>query len=324
MLIWRAEKELSNVLDEINRKLMIALSKDGRYSYAKLARELGIKPTTVAKRVDSMLKDDIFTISAIPNPANMGYKVMSVINLDVALTHVDSVCDKLAENPNISYISTTFGRFDILLIAEYRDLESLYKLVREEIPNMEGVKSVETFIVSQMQKRYQATTNSSSKSQKPVSISAIDDELIKELRKNGRATFTSLAKKYGVSAAMVSRRVSSLVKRNVIQITIAPNPTKLGRSIVAYVGMQVQSNKLDKIASQLSAYSQIPQIMTLISGYDILAVVAISNLEELAKFIMKEIASIDGVINVETLVRAEFRKRTYLGFDFEKTLQQLA
>jgi Lrp/AsnC family transcriptional regulator, regulator for asnA, asnC and gidA len=312
------------MLDEINRKLIIALSKDGRYSYAKLARELGIKPATVAKRVDSMLKDDIFTINAIPNPAKMGYKVMAVINLDVELTHVDNVCDKLAENPNISYISTTFGRFDILLMVEYRDLESLYKLVREEIPNMEGVKSVETFIISEMRKRYQAPTISNSKSPKPVSISEIDDELIKELRKDGRATFTSLAKKYGVSPAMVSRRVTSLVKRNVIQITIAPNPTKLGRPIVAYVGMKVQSNKLDKVASQLSAYSQVPQVMTLISGYDILAVVAFSNLEELSKFIMKEIASIEGVINVETLVRAEFRKRTYLGFDFEKALQQLA
>jgi DNA-binding Lrp family transcriptional regulator len=312
------------MLDEIDRKLMIALSKDGRYSYAKLARELGIKPATVAKRVDSMLKDGIFTISAIPNPVNMGYKVMSVINLDVELTQVDRVCDRLAENPSISYISTTFGRFDILLMAEYRNLESLYKLVKEEIPNMEGIKGVETYIVSEMRKRYQAPINPGPVSQKPASISEIDDELIRELRKNGRATFTSLAKKYGVSAAMVSRRVSSLVKRNVIQITIAPNPVKLGRPIVAYVGMQVQPNKLDKVASRLSAYSQIPQVMTLISGYDIIAVVAFSNLEELSKFIMKEIASIDGVTNVETLVRAEFRKRTYLGFDFEKALQQVA
>jgi DNA-binding Lrp family transcriptional regulator len=312
------------MMDEINRKIMIALSQDGRYSYAKLAKELGVKPVTVAKRIEEMLKADIFTISAIPDPVNMGVKVMAVINLDVELRCVEKVCDKLGENPNISYISTTFGRLDVLLIAEYRDLDSLYKLVREEIPRIEGIKTVETYIVSEVTKRYQSSNGRRSINQKPVSIDETDDELIKELRKNGRVPFTALAEKYGISAAMVSRRVASLIKKNVIQITIVPNPTKLGRSIVAYVGLKVKSTCIDTVAAKLSGYTQIPQIMTLINGYDILAVVTLSNLEALYKFIVDEIASVEGVENIETLVRAEFKKRTYLGFDFEKALQQLA
>jgi DNA-binding Lrp family transcriptional regulator len=311
------------MMDEINRKLMIALRKDGRYSYAKLAKELGIKATTVAKRVDSMMKGDIFTISAIPNPVNMGYKVLSVIGMDVELPCVDNVCDKLAENPNISYIATTFGRFDVLLNAEHRDLESLNKLVKEEIPNLEGIRRVESSIVSEVKKRFQVSNNHNPISNKPIPIDEVDDELIKELRKDGRAPFTTLAKKYGLSTAMVSRRVAALVKKNIIQITIVPNPTKLGRPVVAYVGLYVKPHQLDRVASQLSEYSQIPQVTTLMNGYDILAVVTFKDLEALSKFIMKEMASIDGVVNVETLVRAEFKKRTYLGFDFEKALQAL-
>jgi DNA-binding Lrp family transcriptional regulator len=312
------------MMDEINRKLMIALSKDGRYSYARLAEELGIKATTVAKRVESMMKDDIFTISAIPNPINMGYKVMSVIGLDVELPRVDEVCDKLAENPNVSYIATTFGRFDVMLNAEHRDLESLNKLVKEEIPSLGGIRTVETSIVSAVKKMFQVSNNRHAISAKPIPIDEVDDELIEELRKDGRVPFTVLAQKYGLSTAMVSRRVAALVKKNVIHITIVPNPTKLGRPVVAYVGLYVKPHQVDKVASRLSEYSQIPQVMTLLNGYDILAVVTFKDLEVLSRFIMKEIASIDGVTNVETLVRAEFKKRTYLGFDFEKALQQLS
>jgi DNA-binding Lrp family transcriptional regulator len=313
-----------NMIDEINRQLMIALSKDGRYSYARLAKELGIKATTVAKRVDSMMKDDIFTINAIPNPANMGYKVMAVIGLDVELPCVEDVCEKLAENPNVSYIATTFGRFDILLNAEYRDLESLNKLVKEEIPSLGGIRMVETSIVSDVKKRFQNSGNYNLVSGKPIPIDEVDDQLIKELRKDGRAPFTVLAQKYGLSTAMVSRRVASLVKKNVIQITIVPNPIRLGRPVVAYVGLHVKPRQVERVASRLSEYSQIPQVMTLLNGYDILAVVTFKDLEVLSRFIMKEIASIGGVVNIETLVRAEFKKRTYLGFDFEKALQQLS
>ncbi len=303
---------------------MIALSKDGRYSFARLAKELGIKATTVAKRVDSMMKDDIFTINAIPNPINMGYRVMSVIGLDVELPSVEDVCEKLADNPNVSYIATTFGRFDILLNAEHRDLESLNKLVKEEIPGLGGVRTVETSIVSEVKKRFQVSNNYNPLSSKTTPIDEVDDQLIRELRKDGRAPFTVLAKKYGLSTAMVSRRVAALLKKNVIEITIVPNPTRLGRPVVAYVGLYVKPRQVDKVAARLSGYSQIPQVMTLMNGYDILAVVTFKDLEVLSRFIMKEIASIDGVVNIETLVRAEFKKRTYLGFDFEKALQQLS
>jgi Lrp/AsnC family transcriptional regulator, regulator for asnA, asnC and gidA len=312
------------MMDEISRKLIIALSRDGRYSYARLAKELGIKATTVAKRVESMMQDDIFTISAIPNPINMGYKVMSVIGLDVELPRVNEVCDKLAENPNVSYIATTFGRFDVLLNAEHRDLESLKRLVKEEIPSLGGIRTVETSLVSEVKKMFQVSNNRNPVSAKPIPIDEVDDELIEELRKDGRVPFTVLAQKYGLSTAMVSRRVAALVKKNVIHITIVPNPTKLGRPVVAYVGLYVKPHQVDRVAARLSEYSQIPQVMTLMNGYDILAVVTFKDLEVLSKFIMKEIASIDGVTNVETLVRAEFKKRTYLGFDFEKALQQLS
>jgi DNA-binding Lrp family transcriptional regulator len=312
------------MLDEIDRKLMIALSKDGRRSYAKLANELGIKSITVAKRVDSMLKNDIFAISAIPDPFALGYKVMAVINLVVELSYVESVCDRLAENPYINYISTTFGRFDILLMVEHRDLESLCKLVKEEISNIQGVRTIETFIVSEVKKIYRGHANTRATLHKSIQINEIDEKLIRELRKNGRIAFTALAKRYGVSTAMVSRRVASLIKKNVIQITVLPNPARMGYLAVAYLCLQVKSGKLDAVTSRLSGYSQIPQIMTLLNGYDIVAVVALRNLEALTRFIMKEIATIDGILNVETLVRAEFKKRPYLGFDFEKELQQLA
>ena len=63
--------------------------------------------------------------------------------------------------------------------------------------------------------------------------------------------------------------------------------------------------------------------MTLLNGYDILTVVTFPNLQALYKFITNEIALIDGVINVETLIRAEFKKRTYLGFDLEERLRYL-
>lgn len=233
------------MIDAINSKIIIALSKDGRYSYTKLAKRLAIKPITVAKRVEAMLKDDVIAIRAVPNPVKMGYKVMAIIALDVEIYSLNDVCNKLIDIPNVSYVSTMFGKNDVILFAEYRDFDSLYRLVREKIPNIKGVKAIETFIISNSQQKYMGSFRADSSPEKPVAIDEIDEKLINELRINGRTTFSVLASKLGVSPATVSRRVASLIKKNVIQIAAVANPTKLGHHVVAFLCLHVELDKVN-------------------------------------------------------------------------------
>jgi len=308
-------------MDAINQKILLALKNDGRASYTTVARKLGLKAITVTKRIEAMLKDDVIAIRAVPNPVNMGYKVMAVTTLDVKTSELDNVCFALVNNPNISSISTTFGKHDVILFSEFCDLEMLNKLVVEEIPATKGVKAIETFIISEM-KRYQISFNTQSEPIKPVVIDEVDKALINELRTNGRASFLALARKTGVSPATVSRRVASVIDQRVIEITVVPNPAKLTETIIAFVGLQVELARINDVRTQLSGYPQVPSVMTLMNGYNILAVVISPNLEVILRFISNEIARIEGVFNVETLIRAEFKKRTYLAFDLEERLQK--
>jgi len=311
-------------LDKINRQILIALEKDGRCSFAKLSKNLKLKVSTISKRVNYFLENDIISIKAVPNPHRIGYKVMVFITLDVDIFKIRNVCDKLVENPNISSIVTTFGRFDILVFAEFLNLDDLYKLAREELPDIEGINKIDTFFISEIKKRYEKLFNPESLIDKPLHISEMDEKLINELRKDGRANFTKLAKKYNTSSATISRRVSSLVMNGAIKITVVPNPTKLlGYSAVAYLRLQTELKKIGRISEELSYFREVYTVMTLMNSFNLLAIVVLPNLELLYKFIINEIASIDGVINVETLIRAELRKRTYLAFSLEETLNQL-
>ena len=75
------------------------LSKNGRYSYAKLAKELGVQETTVASQIGAILKDDVFTISAVPNPVNISFNVMAVVTLDIKLSKIDMFATSWARTP---------------------------------------------------------------------------------------------------------------------------------------------------------------------------------------------------------------------------------
>jgi len=113
------------MIDSINRRIIAALKSDGRYSCAALARDLGINVATVVKRIDAMLENGVISVRAVLNPFKLGYNVHALITLDTDLTKVDQVCAHFVNNPNISLAVTTFGRFDVLLLADFPAWENL-------------------------------------------------------------------------------------------------------------------------------------------------------------------------------------------------------
>lgn len=58
---------------------------------------------------------------------------MVVVALDVEFSKVRAVCDELVNNPNISSVVTTFGRFNVILFAEFYHINELNQLIRVEM-----------------------------------------------------------------------------------------------------------------------------------------------------------------------------------------------
>lgn len=304
------------MLDNISYQIIKALTADGRCSYTKLAKELKIKASVVSSKVNKMLEDDLIAIQAVPNPYKIGYKFQTVIALKVDQQQINNVCDALMDNSYISSIAIMYGLYDILILAEFPDIDMLLKLVREHLPGIKGVLGVETHLVAERKKSLNKFFKQESLVHDPVHLDAIDGLLINELKKNGRANLARLAEKYGISTASVTRRVASLIKKDVIKITVVPNHTKLlDFTAVAYLAIKTELQKVNEICDQLSALPEVHTLMTLISGFNILAVIVVQNHEALYQFVKNKIQSITGIVDMETLIRTELKKRTYVYID---------
>jgi len=192
------------MIDEMDRNIIKLLNQDGRASYTRLANKLGIEEITVTNRIRKLLEDEIIAIRAVTNPVKMGIKVMACIGLDVEISMLDSVCTQLVDIPNVHLVITMFGKFDVLISAEYRDIDMLYKLVRETLPNIKGIKTIETFLICDDRNKYQTSNGKGFlSSDESTQIDEIDENLINELRKDGRIKYNVLARKYGISSATI-------------------------------------------------------------------------------------------------------------------------
>ncbi len=115
-----------------------------------------------------------------------------------------------------------------------------------------------------------------------IIIDEINRGIIMALMENGRERYANIAKALHLQPMTVTNRVEAMIRDDIIDIRAVPNPLKM--------------------------------------GYNVMAAVAHTNLKMLQKFITNEVAMIDGVLNIETLIRGEFKKRTYLGFDLKDRL----
>ena len=134
-------------LSETDRRIVQALSQDGRAPLQGIADRLGISETQVRNRMHEMVADGVMNVMAIVNPMSMAYGTVAWIALRVAGGHrVGDVAATLADMARITYVAITAGRFDIFAeIACTSDAE-LMTVMDEDIRMLPGVAAAELSI----------------------------------------------------------------------------------------------------------------------------------------------------------------------------------
>ena len=134
-------------LDEVDRQIMRLLRRDGRLTYAHIARSVGVSEPTVRKRVDRLLHAGAIYIVARVNPAPIGFPIDAVVGIRVERGRVQEVGRRLAEMETVAYVSYLAGSFDIMIEAFLPDTEGLFKFLNEDLERIDGITHTETWHV---------------------------------------------------------------------------------------------------------------------------------------------------------------------------------
>ena len=84
----------------------------------------------------------------------------------------------------------------------------------------------------------------------------LDNEIVRILQRDGRASNAGIARDVGVSEGTVRRRLKRPVQREFIQVVALPDPTKMGFESQALIGIQVDPDKMDQVADGTQAVQE--------------------------------------------------------------------
>ncbi|MCC7118769.1 MAG: Lrp/AsnC family transcriptional regulator [Anaerolineales bacterium] len=134
--------------DRTDIKIINFLLEDGRMSASEMARRMSeISERAIRYRVDRMLEEGVIQISAVVNPAALGFNIKADVWLEVEADAVLEVAKKMASFENVTYVACGIGQNDISIQVVAKDTSEIYHFVTEVVRKVPGVRKTTTSIV---------------------------------------------------------------------------------------------------------------------------------------------------------------------------------
>jgi DNA-binding Lrp family transcriptional regulator len=130
-------------VDALDWRLVRQLLKDGRASYADLARQVGLSQAAARSRVVRLLNSGVVHVTALVEPSAVGANEQLGFGLRCR-GDAEALGSALANMPRVSFMASGFGRYDIIGTLTAPDRCQLVEAL-ESVRSAPGVGYVETW-----------------------------------------------------------------------------------------------------------------------------------------------------------------------------------
>jgi Lrp/AsnC family transcriptional regulator, leucine-responsive regulatory protein len=116
----------TNDLDEINRRLLDELQRDGRVAFAELGRRVGLSAPAVAKRVGRLERDGVITgYRAEVDPEAIGFPLAAVVRVRPFARQIHKIPELAESTPEVVECERVTGEDCYLLRLHVRAIDDL-------------------------------------------------------------------------------------------------------------------------------------------------------------------------------------------------------
>jgi len=149
-------------------------------------------------------------------------------------------------------------------------------------------------------------------SRKSTNIEGLNLRIVEFLQEDGRATFSSIAGKLGVSESTVRSRVARMREQNMIHFITVTNPLALGHSSWAMLGISVgQDSSATEVAEYFRELDEVVYAMRIAGRFDLLVEVVVDTPISLRDFLDKHCYESRLVSSVEPMMGLGLYKSLY-------------
>lgn len=135
-------------LDEIDRRIIDVLSRDGRAQSTTIGEELGLSGNLVANRIRAMDTAGVMRVVALSDFRVHGYKMLARIRLKVTGRAPLEVARELAEREDVLSVHITSGRYPVSCLHAFHNARGMIEAARDVSAGIAGVEDVDVELLN--------------------------------------------------------------------------------------------------------------------------------------------------------------------------------
>jgi DNA-binding Lrp family transcriptional regulator len=298
-----------SLLGPQDRAIFAALQTDGRMAFTTVAERVGMSEAHVRRRYEWLTDSNAFAVTAVADPSVLGLNCLSWIGIIVRPGSIEEVALSLVDLPGVDYVVISSGRFTVMVeiaCPEAADLDRILLQLRE----IDGILRTETFVYLKLvRQQFQwllpttGDVGTSAAEDQPRELDDLDIAIIRELERDGRASFRDIGRTLAISERTVSSKFNQLNAARVLKVIAVGNPLNFGFNSMAWLGISIRSGAdYDAVTRDLAAIPAIDYVAVPAGRYDVMAELVCRDHDAMLRTLTDEIGAIADIVQIETFV----------------------
>jgi len=134
---------MKKLIDDVDKRIIKLLQKNGRLTNTEIAKELGVTEGTIRKRLNRLVSEKIIIIAAVLNLPFLGYQVSGNMRIRADIEKSDQIITKLKKFDEVWYlIRIVGGSMNIQLEFVVQSFED-YNIFMAKLNKIKGLQEID-------------------------------------------------------------------------------------------------------------------------------------------------------------------------------------
>ncbi|MFH2058047.1 MAG: Lrp/AsnC family transcriptional regulator [Pseudomonadota bacterium] len=133
-------------IDDTNIDIIREL-RQGKKSFKKIADKLLITENTVRSRVNKLQEEGVLEICGLVDPSQIPDHRTVIIGIKLSEMNLVEKGEEISKLKGVISVNVVTGRYDLLVFVLFKKGFGLLEFYTEQMSRVQGVRSVETFVI---------------------------------------------------------------------------------------------------------------------------------------------------------------------------------
>ncbi|RYB92263.1 Lrp/AsnC family transcriptional regulator [Nocardioides glacieisoli] len=295
-------------LDALDIDIIRVLQGDGRASSVDIARTLDEPVATVRRKVGELVSSGVVRIRAVTHPSVLGLRSMCLVSIRVKSgVSVSRFAESLLQVPEIDYVATCMGRFQVLVEVLAPSPGVMAEVVETKLhmaPEVESLEVSPYFHLHYLQPDFTRPVEGvPAVGERAEPLDGVDTRIVIALNRDGRQPFKSIGTDLGMSESQVRKRVGRLVNAGHLRIMGVVDPNTLGfRTNVWIFATPTAGTPLSELAAAFAQIASVTFVASAAGRWAVLVEAVCRDEADVLRMIEEQVLTMGSLGSFETAI----------------------